>query len=140
MHHLTHNIANPQTPKQPDRRKPTKQAPLPSKSPQPEEAQEEPLSKRARKPPSWLQSCFEDLPAQVRQGDEQQELPHHHQQQPQQPVSGAKPTKPVNWRLLDMHNLVVELDLEGQRYRGVLERAGPSPTVGVVQEVRLTST
>ena len=36
-----------------------------------------------------------------------------------------------------MQNMVVEIDFEGRRYRGVLEREGPCPQVGVVLEVGL---
>eukprot|EP00200_Dunaliella_tertiolecta_P004424 CAMPEP_0202361214 /NCGR_PEP_ID=MMETSP1126-20121109/13862_1 /ASSEMBLY_ACC=CAM_ASM_000457 /TAXON_ID=3047 /ORGANISM="Dunaliella tertiolecta, Strain CCMP1320" /LENGTH=257 /DNA_ID=CAMNT_0048955113 /DNA_START=83 /DNA_END=857 /DNA_ORIENTATION=+ len=133
--------------KKPDRRKPAKHhqpPPAPSKSP-PET--EEPVQvagkRRARRPPSWLQTTFDDLPALVagqEQQQEDQQQGQHQEQEPgklgRTPAKGSKgqSSKPINWRLLDVENMVVEIDHEGQRYRGVLERTGASPNVGVVQE------
>ena len=36
-----------------------------------------------------------------------------------------------------MQNMVLEIDFEGRRYRGVQEREGPCPQVGIVLEVGL---
>ncbi|KAF5842076.1 hypothetical protein DUNSADRAFT_9335 [Dunaliella salina] len=131
--------------KKPDRRKPAKHnqpPPAPSKSP-PEEEEPVQASKRARKPPSWLQTAFDDLPALVAGQEQQPEDQQHGQQQDQEagkqgrpPTKGGKgqASKPINWRLLDVENMVVEIDHEGHRYRGVLERTGASPNVGIVQE------
>lgn len=99
--------------------------------------------RRARRPPSWLQTTFDDLPALVagqEQQQEDQQQGQHQEQEPgklgRTPAKGSKgqSSKPINWRLLDVENMVVEIDHEGQRYRGVLERTGASPNVGVVQE------